>query len=550
MSLFKVVSHERTDRFAIIASTITEVVTKGIEKLNLPAAKYQVLVEKDGTVIDEDDILLAMAKISGVTLVLMLLREGIAYKSQLDQSIVNQSSERVPQDVTSTSPIRQASMGECSQTRTNFRDTLWDKIPSDIMRQCREGVRVSEDQRRELVTQLKIYMMNDLKDATRGTAHAISQAICEKYPNSVQDQIDGIKLGRGYEALAAQLYNAVGNVSRKRKAGNKGARLHATGANLDDEATDDASAPKSRKHDEYGCAEGKYDPQLPPDETVESLEAKRLKLIAYHDDSIDPKDERVRTLLNETYAIQRRSIIACSSIDAGFFAKWPYLQNGPALFRHAGELLGITDIQEKWQTALQKYADPMKKFVKAEEVIKNHKKKGKIADADMFVEKTLQAARVEATIVTRSDIPLVAAIFPLIVHHFGETQDALYVIVDESLTEGETLEKFPCPTPTLVVKGKSLCSENATYFVGLDKTSLIPIDGVYNGILLTFLSYYMFRIWYPKDLALTLELIQRYFLMINPLEGSKKGNKKRQSMSFDPKVVKFMNGVERYQQDS
>lgn len=38
--------------------------------------------------------------------------------------------------------------------------------------------------------------------------------------------------------------------------------------------------------------------------------------------------------------------------------------------------------------------------------MKNHKKKGKIADADMFVEKTLQAAQVEATIVTRSDIYL------------------------------------------------------------------------------------------------------------------------------------------------
>lgn len=66
--------------------------------------------------------------------------------------------------------------------------------------------------------------------------------------------------------------------------------------------------------------------------------------------------------------------------------------------------------------------------------MKNHKKKGKIADADMFVEKTLQAARVEATIVTRSDISLSAAIFPLIVHHFGETQNAFYVIVDVSIS--------------------------------------------------------------------------------------------------------------------
>lgn len=238
-------------------------------------------------------------------------------------------------------------MGECSQPRLNFRETLWDKSSSDIMRQCREGVRVSEDQRRELVTQLKIYMINDLKDATRGTAHAISQVICEKYPNSFQDQIDGVKLGKGYEVLATQLYNAVGNVSRKRKTVSKKTLLSRTNTNSDDEDEDDASPPKLRKRDEYGCREGKYDPQLPPDETVESLEAKRLKLSRYHTDSIDPKDERVRTLSNETYVLQRRSIISCSGINDNFFEKWPYLQNASALFRHADELLGIIDVQEK-----------------------------------------------------------------------------------------------------------------------------------------------------------------------------------------------------------
>lgn len=268
-------------------------------------------------------------------------------------------------DVTNTSSNNQLSMGECSQQQTNFRDTLWDKIPSEIMTQCQQGVRVSEDQKRELVTLLKIYMINDLKDATRGTAHAISKVICEKYPKSFEEQIDGVKLGKGYEGLATRLYNAVGNASRKRKAVNQKPRDLIAVINSDNEDTDGASRPKSKKRDKYGCAEDRYDPQLPPSETVGSLEAKCIKLIAYHNDSIDSKDERIRNLLNDTYVLQRRSMILSTGIDDGFFAKWPYLQNASALFRHAEELLGIIDVQEMWQTALLKYADAIKKFVKA-----------------------------------------------------------------------------------------------------------------------------------------------------------------------------------------
>lgn len=41
-----------------------------------------------------------------------------------------------------------------------------------------------------------------------------------------------------------------------------------------------------------------------------------------------------------------------SGINDNFFEKWPYLQNASALFRDMDSLLGIIDVQEKWDTAL------------------------------------------------------------------------------------------------------------------------------------------------------------------------------------------------------
>ncbi|XP_060772952.1 zinc finger and BTB domain-containing protein 17-like isoform X1 [Neoarius graeffei] len=56
----------------------------------------------------------------------------------------------------------------------------------------------------------------------------------------------------------------------------------------------------------------------------------------------------------------------------------------------------------------------------------------------------------------------------------------------------------------------------------------------------TFAAFYVFNIKYPKDMALTLEFIQRVFLGINPERGSKAEKKGKKHLHLPPRLLKFL----------
>ncbi|KAJ8666339.1 hypothetical protein QAD02_008001 [Eretmocerus hayati] len=68
--------------------------------------------------------------------------------------------------------------------------------------------------------------------------------------------------------------------------------------------------------------------------------------------------------------------------------------------------------------------------------------------------------------------------------------------------------------PFLVIKGESIYK--GSFYVVIEETHLIKCDSFLDGILMTFLAYYIYGYNYKKGINKTLELIQRLFLRINP----------------------------------
>lgn len=81
MGLFKVVVHGKTTRKAVCAETLAQVIIKSREKFNIDEGQYYVVLEDDGTEVDDDEVLHELAKNSFTPICLMLLPGGVSYES-------------------------------------------------------------------------------------------------------------------------------------------------------------------------------------------------------------------------------------------------------------------------------------------------------------------------------------------------------------------------------------------------------------------------------------------------------------------------------------
>ncbi|XP_015122586.1 uncharacterized protein LOC107045011 [Diachasma alloeum] len=385
-------------------------------------------------------------------------------------------------------------------------------------------------------------MFDILGDTSRGTAVVIAKTICSKYPDTFADLIDKINLGAGWESLSAHIYTAI----NYRKAKERTKRPRALGALYSDNDDDDENArplPQTtpRKQDEYGCVD--YQPLLPEGETPSSQETKRKRLITLYQTSPDIFEGEVKQLMNDTYPTQRGVINDCSrgsGLTQSVFQKWPFLNNDKVLVAHAQQLLGI-EVNEIWRRNLRKVTK-IRNFFKYEYVTKIFiaKKKG-IELPDPFVKNTIKEEKRQSQNDTRSELSLTLVIFPLIVYYFEEDRDFLFIIVENTLTIEEIIGKVPNAAPTLIIRGTSLYDETASCSVLLEKAFEIKVGNILDGFLLTFLCYFIFGCKYPKELQCTLEFIQRFIILINPPEGSKRKCKKRKQTSYNPKVLKLIN---------
>ncbi|CAG5088054.1 Protein of unknown function [Cotesia congregata] len=91
--------------------------------------------------------------------------------------------------------------------------------------------------------------------------------------------------------------------------------------------------------------------------------------------------------------------------------------------------------------------------------------------------------------------------------------------------------------------GNNLHDSANKYDVIIEKQKSVSVESFQNGILVTFLMYYVFALEYPKSIEGTLETIQRLFLEICPQEGTKRASKTKKATAIHPKVLSLTDNI-------
>ncbi|KAF7993439.1 hypothetical protein HCN44_010034 [Aphidius gifuensis] len=316
-------------------------------------------------------------------------------------------------------------------TSQNYLNEVLKKVPDGIIRACEQGNRLTSTQLTNLASQIRIFMLDCLQDSTLGTARIIAAQLCQKFTKTFTTEISEGNTISLECYFRQKIYSTVNY--------HKGKDLKAKRCILQafDSVDEDISRPsKVQKKGQYGCAAGQYTPSLPSnDDDLQLLKIKCSNLIKFYKDGVNVKDDRIMTLMKDTYALQRHDIVySYPCLDDRFFEKWPYLKNYEILFTHASQLIGVENIQEKWKEVLARHNKPIIEFLEAEERIHvlQSRKKQKISSDNLFIRNTIHKANSHAINVSQSNIPLIAVIFPIIIHFFNEEEKLLYMVVDVS----------------------------------------------------------------------------------------------------------------------
>lgn len=149
-----------------------------------------------------------------------------------------------------------------------YQSTLFSKFPTNILECCKNGNIINNRDRRSIIDIIATYMIHDLKKTDRKTAGEISNALCNMYPKSFKAGLENIGKTIAADVFKQSIYDAV----NYRKMSRKKLRNETDS----DESESEISNKRKNKfeQDEYGLVE--YHPLLPPAETQQSQEAKRL----------------------------------------------------------------------------------------------------------------------------------------------------------------------------------------------------------------------------------------------------------------------------------
>ncbi|XP_074108519.1 uncharacterized protein LOC141533495 [Cotesia typhae] len=123
-----------------------------------------------------------------------------------------------------------------------------------------------------------------------------------------------------------------------------------------------------------------------------------------------------------------------------------------------------------------------------------------------------------------------------------EKLEFLYVLIREDASDEETIDLVQVPNPVLTIRGQDIHDSSCKYHVVIEKKIIVNVRSFLDGILITFLLYFIFGYVYPPEIKGTLEVIQRLFLKINPPRGTKRGGK-RKAVIQHPKYTAFIEHV-------
>lgn len=267
--------------------------------------------------------------------------------------------------------------------------------------------------------------LNANTDFTRTTCARFSKMLTNKYPAAVEIRdADNILLNNGYASFLTRLYERL-NTIKPKEMKRKRNRLSV----LDEDEDEDGNLGRRwsyevhEKYDSYGCVA--WEPALPDGEDDVSQEEKKLKMATLE----DYEDEiEITTLMQATFATQRRAINRRKGEVQSVIEEWPYLMKRSHFLAHANTLLG-KDVKKEWEEGLATKGLALFDLIKSK--VLNKKLSG--ATKVFFESSGKYLLEADAAALNlRCDSPRVIAVFPAVINYFKEESFYAFKIVEVS----------------------------------------------------------------------------------------------------------------------
>ncbi|KAG1931378.1 hypothetical protein F2P79_021622 [Pimephales promelas] len=387
----------------------------------------------------------------------------------------------------------------------------WDRMPPALVQATTTGERARPGSRREFVRIVVAAMQAHCPNPNLAACGEVARTIVTTFPLTFGDiSEEGEQLGNGFSCLQRQLKTRVEHVNRDvlehrirrpRKPSAKRAGQQ-----------DSYSGKRVRcKVDSYGCIN--WQPtSVPEGETSDSLEMKR-KVAAEIFQSAGPRASElpnVDDLMQQTYVYQRHMINSSppptiSEIEG----HWPFLFTERGLCRHFKTLTGI-DIRSRFSETLVVKAKRILNYFTSQRLKWNEEIQSLLNEID------------EDANPANSNRTAISAIL-LMMKYFKEKDNSVFILADETATKMSIENEMSLPaTPRLIMLGDTLLT-SSKWFISIEGRVTHSIDNQLDfaaALSVFFGCFYVFNIEYQESASATLELIQRFFVRINP-EGTK-----------------------------
>ncbi|XP_051742073.1 uncharacterized protein LOC127508314 isoform X2 [Ctenopharyngodon idella] len=424
----------------------------------------------------------------------------------------------------------------------------WDRMPAALVQATSTGERARPGPRREFVRIVVAAMQVHCPNPNLSACGEVARSIVTTYPLTFGDiSEEGEQLGNGFSCLQRQLKTRVEHVNRDilEHRIRRPRRPSAKRAGQQDSY----SARKVRcKVDSYGCIN--WQPSsIPEGETADSLEMKR-KVAAEIFQSAGPRAAElpnVDDLMQQTYVYQRHMINSCppptiSEIEG----HWPFLFTERGLCRHFKILTGI-DIRSRFSETLTVKAKRILNYFCSQRLKWNEDVQSVLSEID------------DDANAPNNNRTAISAIL-LMMKYFKEKDNSVFILADETATKTSIENEMSLPaTPRLIMLGDTLLT-SSKWFISIEGRVTHSIDDQLDfaaALSVFFGCFYVFNIEYQESASATLELIQRFFVRINP-EGTKCTSKsgtsrrtgsavQRKPQNFNTRVATFMQRLSEFE---
>jgi len=156
----------------------------------------------------------------------------------------------------------------------------WAKCPESLLLAIDKGEQPSARDMRQPVTHTVSDICSITRRATRQNLRAVARKIVARSPSSFADYVNGKVIQDGVMSIMLMLESKKENMNRY--------------------TSSDSFPSKKRKsaaRQQYGCST--WEPDVPENETVNTLEAKKMRLLALF--ATHPESSEAGTLMNETF---------------------------------------------------------------------------------------------------------------------------------------------------------------------------------------------------------------------------------------------------------